>query len=60
MNRVTPTPRFATAGFVFADWLIRFAVGIRCELFYGRRSTCPGLILSGSVNWSLFSSKIFM
>ena len=27
---------------------------------YGRRRTCPGLILSGSVNWSLFSSKIFM
>ena len=28
--------------------------------YYGSRSTCPGLILSGSVNWSLFRSKIFM
>ena len=27
MNRVMPTPRFATAGFVFADWMIRCAVG---------------------------------
>src|SRR5688572_6532004 len=26
---------------------------------YARRRTWPGLILSGSVNWSLFNSKIF-
>ena len=30
------------------------------SLPYGRRRICPGLILSGSVSWSLFNSKIFI
>jgi hypothetical protein len=33
---------------------------VRAPGDYGRRSTCPGLILSGLVSWSLFSSKIFI
>ena len=28
MNRVTPTPRFATPSFVFADWMIRCDDGV--------------------------------
>jgi hypothetical protein len=31
-----------------------------CLSIDGIFSTCPGLILSGSVNWSLFASKIRM
>ena len=33
---------------------------VQVRMPYGRRNTWPGLILSGSLNWSLFNSKIFM
>jgi hypothetical protein len=39
---------------------LEFRTRLRRGRYYGRRRTCPGLILSGSVNWSLFRSKIFM